>query len=296
MASFNYSYTTQSQTIVIYGAPKTGKTESILALCRAGFKVHYIDVDHNVLVFRNLEPEFHENLNVFNMNESSPGAIGAALYGMQTSGKLSLCNAHGIASCPTCNANAASSYDVLDITKLTSKDVIVIDSYSQVFKSVKWFLTEHNKINMSNVLAYTIPFYQALSNTNEKIWNGICRLRTKANVIIISHAYNRADEVDMSKNKDGASKVLKPDGFYPIIGSKTFSSETGEIPISALIATRVRLPPVTRRTDTFNAYVPVKISPDAKTLGDILVEIISSNFGADTSINPEVECPQEETK
>ena len=125
--------------ILLYGAPKSGKTAAAGQLARK-FKLHDFDLEDSVKTLLNpaiLPPEFRKNINLFRIpdTQTSPMAIETMLKVLKP-GKSVVCYEHGKVSCPVCMKNPDAKKSEIDISKLSvTEDIVLIDSWSQLVAS-----------------------------------------------------------------------------------------------------------------------------------------------------------------
>lgn len=132
----------QPRKILIYGAPKTGKTELYGALAAAK-KLHVFDNEQSTKTFfKESSPAFKHlnNIEIFPIADTQtfPVAIGTTLHATKNVA-FSLCDAHGVKDCPICK-KAGASFSVYDPTKFGPDDVVVIDSVSQLAQSAMYHI------------------------------------------------------------------------------------------------------------------------------------------------------------
>jgi hypothetical protein len=138
--------------VLVYGEPKSGKTATVGKLAEAGFTLHWFDMENGVKTLMNPEmvkPEFRKNIKLYNIPDHRELPIAVdVLRKLFRGGPRKYCFAHGIDRCPVCAKTAGLPWsDEIDIAKLGDKDIIVIDSWTQVANSTinKVTLKEYKK-------------------------------------------------------------------------------------------------------------------------------------------------------
>lgn len=125
--------------LLVYGPPKGGKTALVGKLAEAGFILHFIDLDHGIKTLLNpemLKPQFRKNIQVYALPDHRmyPVAIDT-VRAILKGGLRKFCHSHGKLVCPICNKDAAAKWYEIDILKFTDKDILVIDTVSQLSNS-----------------------------------------------------------------------------------------------------------------------------------------------------------------
>ena len=134
----DYSETSKTKCL-IYGPPKSGKTALVGKLAAAGFNLIWFDLENGVKTLLNtdiLAKEFRKNVSVISIPDHRlyPVAIDTVREVFR-GGLKKICHDHGKISCPLCAKNQAAKTTEIDILKLSSNDIIVIDSISQLSNS-----------------------------------------------------------------------------------------------------------------------------------------------------------------
>jgi hypothetical protein len=125
--------------ILVYGQPKSGKSAAVGKLAER-FKLWYFDLEDSVKTLLNpalVAPAALDNIELFRIpdKQTFPMAIETMLK-VLAGGERVICHAHGKVSCPTCNKDPAAITTAIDVNKLDpAKDILVIDSYSQLAES-----------------------------------------------------------------------------------------------------------------------------------------------------------------
>jgi hypothetical protein len=125
--------------ILIYGPPKSGKTGAIGKLAQK-YKLWYLDLEDSIKTLLNpamCDPATLDNIELFRIpdKQTNPIAIDTVLKVIK-GGKQVICYDHGRCNCPVCAKSASAVTTAIDINELrTDKDILVIDSYSQLAES-----------------------------------------------------------------------------------------------------------------------------------------------------------------
>lgn len=129
--------------ILVYGAPKTGKTELVGALA-AEKRLKVFDLEQSTKTwFKPSSPAYPHlsNIEIFPIADTQtfPVAIGTVLHATKNV-KLSICDVHGVVDCPICKKVKDAGFSVYDPTTFTPDDVAVIDSISQLAQSAMYHI------------------------------------------------------------------------------------------------------------------------------------------------------------
>lgn len=128
------------QSIMIYGQPKSGKTSLAATLASEGYNIIWFDFEKGSQTLKTSVPqEFKKNINLFRCDDSrdNPTAIHTAIKVMSMKPKQ-VCVQHGTADCIKClQKKDPSLFETVDFSKLTTKDVVVFDSLTQLSDSAR---------------------------------------------------------------------------------------------------------------------------------------------------------------
>jgi hypothetical protein len=211
LASYNAVRRTK---VCIYGPPKSGKTAMVGKLAEAGFTLWWCDLESGVKTLMNpamLKPEARKNVKLFNFPDRRdfPIAIDAVRLVLKPGTKRKFCFAHGVMSCPNCvkTPNAVFSEEI-DIGQFTDKDVLVIDSASQLTSSAL------NKVTLKpwqkdDEYKPTFDDWRVQGMYLDQVFSAIQAFNI--NAAIISH------EVDVEKDE-------KKEKIVPLGGTRNFSN------------------------------------------------------------------------
>lgn len=220
---FSLSMTTCGNTLVIYGDAKIGKTTSIMDIVRAGYTVHYLDLDRNTATFAQLEEKYYGNFNIYRP-DLTPRHLLFTIESLLRTGVLNICHAHGRYKCKECGD---TNVDVVDFKNMTNMDVFVIDSYSALYAAIVQYVAEKDNLNLAETKVFEREHHQAVNYYNDTFWRGLVQLALGCPTIIIAHP------VDVNASMD--SKVSRPALFAPRAGSKPYSRGSAMLYASAVV-------------------------------------------------------------
>jgi nucleoside-triphosphatase THEP1 len=131
-------YKTQAtRKILVYGAPKSGKTALVGKLAEK-YKLHWFDLEGGIKTLLNpeiLKPEYRKNFSLFSIpdKQTYPIAIETVLKTIKGTA-TEICQDHGRVSCPECK-RVGKPANTIALNQFTQEDIWVIDSWSQLCES-----------------------------------------------------------------------------------------------------------------------------------------------------------------
>lgn len=199
--------------ILVYGPPKTGKTELVLKLAEKK-KLWWLDLEDGIKTAINnprIKPEWLDNIELFKIPDTQIFPIAArTLLKIVKGGPKNVCHLHGAVDCGICKRAEVptSGYSVIDLSSFGVDDVLVIDSVSQLAQSAM------NDIQSKVIQADKFdekPSWDDYFNQG-RIMDRIFSIMQQApyNVVAISHE-------QMVEMEDGSKKIV------PIGGTSQFS-------------------------------------------------------------------------
>src|SRR5690606_29316603 len=198
--------------VLVYGAPKTGKT-ALVGKLASKYTLHWLDLESGIKTLLNpaiLAPQFRKNINVIPVPDHKlyPVAIDTVREVLR-GGFKRICMDHGKINCPICAKNSTAKWSEIDILKFTDRDILVIDSMSQLANSAmnKVILKEITKPG-GEEYKRTYADYAAQGNLMEQVLSFIQAL--DINVAVISHELE-------SESLEGREKIV------PVAGTRNFS-------------------------------------------------------------------------
>lgn len=196
------------QHVLIYGAPKTGKTELVGKLAET-HKLIWFDCENGFKTLQKMPVAWQENVELIQIPDTRawPVAIETLLKVFNGTGPVAICEAHGKVSCPRCTKEGLPTITV-DASKLDASSIIVIDTLSQVATSCMNNITKNEvddyKMQRDDYMRQGMIMGKLLTNIQQ----------ARCNVVCISH------EIDVSKEND-------PIKLSAMSGTTNFSKNTG---------------------------------------------------------------------
>ena len=198
--------------ICVYGPPKAGKTEKIGALAEH-YKLWWFDLDGGAKTLRRPDSAakpYLKNIEYFRIPDTQlyPIAIETMLKVIK-GGACKICYAHGKVDCPLAACKAEGAFGTINVSTLDpAKDIVVIDSYSQLMDSCINFIKK-NEIAKDD-------FGTEWSDWRKQggMSDRICTTIQNApwNCVITSHEI-------LTPQQDGSKKIA------PIGGTRNFSAD-----------------------------------------------------------------------
>lgn len=134
-------------TVLIYGAPKTGKTEAMAKLANQ-FKLIWIDLENSREILAKLSPEAQRNISYVRIPDTreNPAAINTFLL-LLTKTNLNICTLHGAVECPMCKQAGRTFYPPLTLNGLPSDTIVVLDSLTKLSESAMFYAIKGKPID-----------------------------------------------------------------------------------------------------------------------------------------------------
>jgi hypothetical protein len=198
--------------VLIYGPPKSGKTAVVGQLAAAGFTLHWFDLESGVKTLMNpaiLPVEHRKNVKLFNLpdHRAYPVAIDA-IRSLFKGGAKKYCYMHGVHNCPDCTKTTGRQWsEVIDLAKFGDKDILVIDSLTQLSNSALAKVTRAGWLK-DDEYKPTWDDYRAQGMYVDEVLGKI--QVSNINICMISH------EIDVEKD-DKKEKIV------PVGGTRNFS-------------------------------------------------------------------------
>lgn len=125
------------QKVLVYGPPKTGKTELVARLVEAGYKLLWVDMENGWQTIKTrIDPKYWDQIELFVLPDTKENPCAYPTFArMFTMKPVRFCHAHGRIACVECTKNAPTAFDTVDLSKIDNNTVVVGDSLTQLSAS-----------------------------------------------------------------------------------------------------------------------------------------------------------------
>jgi len=132
--------------VLITGMPGSGKS-TLAAMLAERYTLHWLDLERGVNTLLKLPPAWQENVDIISIPDSAAFPIASAtLTSLFKNSKASICEKHGKDSCALCRKDSLPTNDI-DFNTLTAKDIVVIDTVTQLSHSILSHITRAEAID-----------------------------------------------------------------------------------------------------------------------------------------------------
>jgi hypothetical protein len=199
--------------VEVYGPPKVGKTRLAAMLANYGFRLHWCDLERGIkTVFGRdekgkplLTEDAKKNFNYINIpdHQNYPVAI-ATMKDIVKGGSKKICFNHGVVNCLNCSKDPEAKYATIDLTKFTPRDILVIDSITQLGMSAINRAVKKELDKQGENYKFEWDDYRVQGYALDNVFNMIQVM--PVNVICISH------EIDTEKDDKSPERIAPAAG------------------------------------------------------------------------------------
>lgn len=209
MANLTSRAPSKTHRVLVFGAPKSGKTQLAGELA-SHYKILWFDLENGFETLLKLPKESQSNIELITLPDTKvyPIAIETMLK-VITGNKVEICEAHGKVSCQVCKKLPDSQYSIVELNSLNDEWVVVVDSLTQLSNSAMNHLTK----NCDELYKPEWSDYRNQGQLLDKFLSQI--QQAKFNVVCITHEC----ETEM---EDGKKKLV------PVAGTTNFSRNTAK--------------------------------------------------------------------
>jgi len=204
-----------NHSILVYGPPKTGKTELVATAAKIPEikKIHWIDGENGSQTILNMGLTDAE-LSKFILykvpdTRDNPRFIETVLKMMTSKVHVTVCDAHGMVACPECAKDPNKHKETFCLRDCKHDELVVIDSGSQLGVSAL------NASCLGKGDTYK-PQFDDWGNVGKWLSDVLLVVQQSqyTNMVVITHEL-------LTDGEDGIERV------YPMMGSKAFSANVG---------------------------------------------------------------------
>lgn len=200
------------QSVLVYGAPKTGKTALVGQLARK-YKVIWLDIDRgSQTLFTAVPQEFWHNITVVDIFDTptDPVAVKTLTAIVKNRGILKICAGHGAVNCVHPSCRGKPNQLEVDFSALNTETVLVCDALSNASDSAMAHALGQQGDFVFKKKEYTHYDNQGLLLRNILTWQKLLRCHR----VFISHE----EEI---QHEDGTRKIT------PVGGTRNFAKKLG---------------------------------------------------------------------
>ncbi len=206
-----------AHSVIVYGAPKSGKTELVVGQLARHYKVIYVDLEKGRTTLNKLPDDLKQNIDVVAIKDDkdNPMAIAAAIK-LAAGSKRTYCMTHQKLDCLACSKSKdpdvmATQFDYEFNSLNPAEYVVVFDSFTQIASSAKAHVGKDSSLragDMPKMNKFDHDKWAALGVLLERFLDYV--QQAKFNVVCITHEMGIEQE-------DGIEKLM-PSG-----GTKNFA-------------------------------------------------------------------------
>ena len=212
-----------SHAILIYGDSGCGKTRlaATAATIPALNRIYYIDLENgsDTILNMGLPDEALGKIQLYKICDTrkDPHAMSTMLKIFSAREDISLCEEHGRINCLECT-RAKKPTQIFNLTKMTHNDLVIIDSGSQLADCGVNALLK----GQPEDAILQIQEWGTVNNWLKSILQTVQAGRY-TNVVVLTHVL-----YDEEYSGTGINKTLIRTKIYPLMGTKTFSTQVGK--------------------------------------------------------------------
>ncbi len=197
-----------AQSVIIYGAPKSGKTRLAGTLAKH-FNLIWLDLENGHSTLFQLPKPWQERIELVQVPDTKDNPIAiATVMKLLTGAKYKVCDAHGIASCGKCVVKPVGKGNMeIELAKCNIKDtIVVIDSFTQLTSSAQALSTKG--LDPTKGQFEEFKHFRVQGSFLEKCLDLIQNARF--NIVVLAH-------------EAGVEQVDKSEKIMPAGGTKNFA-------------------------------------------------------------------------
>ena len=208
-----------NHSILLYGPPKTGKTQLVgtAAKIKEFDRIVWVDLENGseTLLHMGLSEQELDKIDLIRIPDTreTPRGCETVLKMFSAKEDIKICHSHGKVNCVEAECKSSDAYTIFNLRKLTHKDLLVIDSGSQLGDS------SLSMACLGKPLEFK-PGWDEYGLSNK--WLGdilsVIQQATFTNFVVITHEMITEEEVN----------GVKRDKIFPIMGTKAFCAKVSK--------------------------------------------------------------------
>lgn len=209
MAKLSALAKSSTQKVLLFGPPKSGKTELAGKLSEY-MQVLYFGLENGHATLQKFPMEWQERIEIVQIYDTPKLPIGInTMLKVMKGGEHKICDTHGAIGCINCMKNTEASFTVVNLDLLPPTSVVVVDSMTQLVNSAVASITrgkdEDYKMqhddwgNLGKLMNMWLSYIQ----------------QARYNLVVISHE----TEAEL---EDGKVRIV------PVAGTRNFSRGSGK--------------------------------------------------------------------
>ena len=208
-----------NHSILLYGPPKTGKTQLVgtAAKIKEFDRIIWVDLENGseTLLHMGLTEEELDKIDLIRIPDTreTPRGCETVLKMFSAKEDIKICHSHGKVNCVEAECKSSDAYTIFNLRKLTHKDLLVIDSGSQLGDS------SLSMACLGKPLEFK-PGWDEYGLSNK--WLGdilsVIQQATFTNFVVITHEMIVEEEVN----------GIKRDKIFPLMGTKAFCAKVSK--------------------------------------------------------------------
>lgn len=226
-----------------YGRPKTKKSWWAYRAAEAGFNVHCFDFDSGGQIAHLIDPQYRDRINIIDVTDKPGKAVGAEFTAFLLRGSQFLYD-ETLKEIRIASPKADSGHYLLNINKVKSNDLFVMDSWTAFTMSVRLNYAIENKVDLSDAKKHEWDYYRAEGDycnwVLDQIKNFRCQWIVIAHLTIYEKYRNRVEngrkvrdlveEREIIKSVSNPHALTVPGSFTDVL--RFFKTKTGNFQIS----------------------------------------------------------------
>ena len=208
-----------NHSILLYGPPKTGKTQLVgtAAKIKEFDRIVWVDLENGseTLLHMGLSEQELDKIDLIRIPDTreTPRGCETVLKMFSAKEDIKICHSHGKVNCVEAECKSSDAYTIFNLRKLTHKDLLVIDSGSQLGDS------SLSMACLGKPLEFK-PGWDEYGLSNK--WLGdilsVIQQATFTNFVVITHEMITEEEVN----------GVKRDKIFPLMGTKAFCAKVSK--------------------------------------------------------------------